>query len=226
MIVLTGNVSRPKGRRIFAPAPAAHTMGMMLSPTAWRTPDWCVWACDNDAFAHSFMGSRPDAHWWHREGETAWLKMLDKAALQKAIGNPPLFVLLPDVVGDWRETVYRAWHYKHELEDRGLPVAVALQNAPIPQVVAAATMLTIDWWFVGGTTRWKWGNLEALTLAAHSTFDTRIHVGRASGRGGVRECLRVGVDSCDGSKWAAFSDTQMPKLYDALDGARAQLSLL
>lgn len=219
MIVMSGNGSRASGEPFFT---GRDDLGILLSPAGWRAP-WCEhWACDNDVFGH-----RDDPGWWRREGEANWLKMLDKAAAQVAAGAPsPLFCLLPDVVGDWAETVYRAWDYLPQVRERGLPVAVALQDGPpISQIMDAATLLSAEWWFIGGTTRWKWQHAEIIVARAHATFGTRVHIGRASGPRRVRECLRIGADSCDGSKWLAFGQKMMPGLLRVLDGRDPQQRL-
>jgi hypothetical protein len=206
MILLSGNVSRPKGSAWFGDR---KDLGMMLSPLAWRSP-WCQhYACDNDVFAH-----RSDPSWWTREGETRWLKMLDKIPADR----PPLFCVLPDVVGDWAETVYRAWHYLPELRDRGLPVALALQDWPggIEEVLSGATMLYPTYLFIGGTTRWKWTNAERIVSYAHA-IGIKAHVGRAGGINRVKECLRIDADSCDGSQWMTFANVTMPPLLAVMD---------
>lgn len=210
MIVLTGSTSRPKMSPWFD---TRTDLGMMLSPSSWRRP-WCaLYACDNDAFSNC-----EDPDWFEREGRDAWLRMLDKIPAD----HPPLFVLLPDVVGNWSATIYRAWQFRDEVLDRGLPVALALQDGAS---LDAATMFGAHWWFIGGSTRWKWANAERIVRFAHATFGTRVHVGRAGGVNRVRECLRIGADSCDGSQWQTYERVWMPRLVDVLDGTEPQLHL-
>lgn len=217
MILLSGSVSRPFGSRVMGDR---KDLGMLIGPSAWRSP-WCDnWACDNDVFAH-----RSDPNWWQTSGETAWLKMLDKAAVAVEQGNRPLFCVLPDVVGDWSATITRAWYYLPELRQRNLPVALALQDGlPIEQTLNAATMLYPDFFFVGGTTAWKWANAERVVSYGHA-IGVRVHIGRASGPNRVRECVRIGADSCDGSKFFAFSEQYLPGVLRAKDGAESQLRL-
>lgn len=200
---MTGNVSGPKWQGV-ASAFAAEgiTFGVLMG-TKWCTPWTEHWACDNDMFA---AHKRGDTGWWKREGETAWLKMLDKAASQP---TKPLFVALPDVVEDWPRTVARAWYYLPELRSRSLPPAIVLQDGCH---LGAATMLSCPWWFVGGSDAYKWGQLEEIVRTAHLTFDTKVHVGRVNGTRQVRSCLRAGADSCDGTGLAAFTNTVMPRL--------------
>lgn len=213
MIVLTGNVSRPKGSTYFD---SRDDMGMMLSPSGWRYPHCRLYACDNDVYGAWKRGEGPG--WWKRDGEAAWLRMLDKIPQE----HKPLFVILPDAVGDWPTTIERAWFYLPELRDRGLSVALALQDGA---VLEAAAMLYPHWFFVGGTTAWKWANAERIVKWGHASFGIKTHVGRAGGVNRVRECLRIGADSCDGSQWLTFSRAVMPGLTAVLDRREAQMRL-
>lgn len=222
MIVLTGNCSRPKAERLYE---GRADLGMLLSPTSWRNPH-TPYACDNDVFGawHRHLTGQTDENprrWWRREGETKWLKMLDKIPT----GRPPMFVLLPDMVGDWEDTIGKAWYYLPELRDRGLSVALALQDGPIHQVLAAAEMLFPHWYFIGGSKAWKWQNAEEITRRARGCFNRKVHIGRAGGTPQVAEAMRLGVDSCDGSMWAAFSNVMMPRLKNTLDNKIPQLRM-
>ena len=215
MIVLTGQFSKPKWGPILERHPSLENrFGQLLSPKAWRHP-WCRhYALDNDCFAH-----QDDPGWWIRKGETAWLKLLDKLKPYLAQGHSPMFTLLPDVVGDWPATLERAWRYRDVARDRGLEVAVALQDGCD---FDEATALKPDWVFVGGTTAWKLAAIEPACRHFHPR-GVRVHVGRVNGRNRLQACLRCGVQSVDGTGWARFCDKELPKLTRTLDNWSDQL---
>ena len=204
MIVMLAAPSRPKWKPIVRDMKERGIdAGMLMTPKNYCRA-WLPYALDNACFANSHT-----PNWWETEGEYRWLKMLDKVANQD---QKPLFAVLPDVVGDWEETVYRAWRYLPELRDRGILSAVALQDGAS---LEAASLLSCEWWFVGGSVRWKWTHAEEICQTAHDTFGTKVHIGRVNGERRVRECLRIGADSCDGTGWTSFSDVTMPRLYAA-----------
>jgi hypothetical protein len=213
-IVLFGSASGPKLRRYWGDR---TNLGILTAPLAWRTP-WCRWwACDNDVFSH-----RDDPGWWKRKGESNWLRMLDKIdALAPA--HPPMFVLTPDVVCDWPRTRERFARYRDELRCRSLPPAIALQDGSERDFDAVAR-LGPSCVFVGGSVEWKWRHAEAICDYFHLR-DIRVHVGRASGPWRVRECMRIGADSCDGTGWGRYADKMLPGLWRVLDGADSQCRL-
>jgi hypothetical protein len=220
LIVLCGSASGPVTEaKLDRP-----NYGIMLSPSTWRRPWREHWAADNDAWAN-----RNDLGWWEREGETAWFRMLDKIAPSIWPSSPdrgsisrPLFAVIPDVVFDWNRTLERAHHYLPELRAREIPAAVALQDGAEKDGYEAAASLDTPAVFLGGSTRqqfqsggWKWQQLEPIRQRFWREW---LHVGRVNGPCQIRECLRVGVDSVDGTGWARFSRKMMPALTAALDG--------
>ena len=168
-------------------------------------------AFDNDNFGAHLRGA---TNWWEEQGERLWLRMLDKI-----LGScDPLFVLLPDVVANWGATLERAHRYQGEVKTRDLPIAVALQDGcDLEDVLALAP----DYVFVGGTTRWKWTQLPAIVKFA-ARHNIKVHVGRTGGRNRIRECLRLGVDSCDSTGFAKFWNIDMNWLPHELDNCDQQ----
>lgn len=139
--------------------------------------------------------------------------MLDKIAKS---GKAPLFAILPDVPFDWKRTLERAWHYQDELRRREITPALALQDGCNSESeYSEIARLDCPALFVGGSTRWKWLNVEPLR---ERFWNEWFHVGRVNGPRQIRECLRIGVDSCDGTGWARFSRKMVPPLLAALDG--------
>jgi hypothetical protein len=192
-------------------------MGMVLSPTAWRYP-WCErYALDNDAFkafSHNW-----GADWWQEKGEYAWLKMLAKVP----VDHPPLFVTVPDVVGDWEATKNRAAVYVPLLKQRGFASAIPLQNG-CERDWSDALQFDTDAVFVGGDKRWKWFHLEEIVSYFH-TAGKWVHVGRVNGHRLVHRCNQLGVDSLDGTGFSKFSDAMLPPMFDVVYNRQSQLSM-
>jgi hypothetical protein len=208
LIYLTSNLSGVTRRAAYAQNPA---LGLLLSPSGWRRP-WCeLWACDNDVFSH-----RTDAGWWRREGETRWLKMLDKLTQLP----PPLWCILPDVVGNWDETIERAHFYRSEVEGRGLRVALALQDGCIWKEAFDFAPFCV---FVGGSTEWKWANVARVI----SIFQNKswVHVGRVNGERRIRQVRKMGADSADGTGLCRFFDAQLPQVLRGLNHESPQLEM-
>jgi hypothetical protein len=213
-IILVGNASGSKVRTYIG---GRANIGALHSPAAWRTP-WCRWwACDNDVFSN-----RADPGWWCREGETKWIKMLDKIDAA-AFEHGPMFVLLPDVVFDWPQTLRRYHEYLPEVRGRGLPFAIALQDGAESELKTIAR-LNPHYVFIGGSVQWKWRHAEAF-CAYFQPLGIKVHIGRASGPRRVQECIRIGADSADGTGWSRFADKMLPGLWRVLDGADPQRSL-
>lgn len=204
MIVLCGSASGPAVEAKLS----RPNFGIMLSPSSWRTPWKPYWAADNDAYAN-----RNDPGWWDRKGESAWFRMLDKIGQAE---HQPLFAVLPDVVADWPRTLERAHIYKPELDARGITPALALQDGCNgSEQYRQARLVDAPAVFVGGSTRWKWLNVEPLR---REFWQEWFHCGRVNGPRQIRECLRIGVDSVDGTGWAKHSRKMVPLLLAALDG--------
>jgi hypothetical protein len=205
MFYYTSGLSRARWRDSFN---SSSQIAALYSPSAWRNP-FCLYACDNDVYAHSFLGNKTDVDWWQREGETAWLKMLDKVALHARTGIAPQFLLLPDVVGDWNATIERAHHYRREVNGRHLPTALALQDGAELDNFKAALLFKPNYVFIGGSTRWKWHNARRIAHLFPQHYIS-VHLGRVNGEQSIRMARGFGVASCDGTGISRHVDAMMP----------------
>lgn len=217
MIVLTGGAGVELCEVIAdRAAQGKRDIGQLFGPRALGSTQTlknlrCPYALDNDAFG---AWKRGDVGWWQREGERLWRGMLEKMPTT----NLPYFAILPDVVGDWKATIVRAKLYRRELEQKRLPVALALQDGcDFDEAIDFAP----EWVFVGGTTRWKWENLPDIA-AKFQSANIKIHVGRTGGRERIRECLRLDIDSCDSTAFSRFWKIDMNWLPDELDACDAE----
>tara|TARA_Y100000310_G_scaffold248082_1_gene253895 strand:+ start:3705 stop:4277 length:573 start_codon:yes stop_codon:yes gene_type:complete len=105
----------------------------------------------------------------------------------------PLWVVVPDVVGDPVATLklWECWS-PYISEHFGWPLAFAVQDGmsvfDVPELA--------DVVFVGGSTEWKWGNVYKFSSAF-----PRVHVGRVNSLANLWFCHDAGVESVDGTGW-------------------------
>lgn len=168
-------------------------IGWLQSPSSWKNPPNHVWyALDNDAFGAFKNGTIWD--------EAAWIEMLQKAS---EVDHPPLWAIVPDVVGDLEATIRNYSKYEGAVDSYGFTKAFAVQDGMAPSDVPSSASVV----FVGGTTEWKWRNLTMWT----DNFP-RVHVGRVRMTKLMR-CLQLGVESCDGTGWFRESQNGRPARF-------------
>jgi len=161
-------------------------VGHLYSPGAQRGPyHWLPYALDNGAFGAFKSG----AEW--SEGE--WRKLLDWA---KFSGQNPMWVLVPDVVGDRLRTLRRWDRYAPIAAAYGWPLAFAVQDG----MDEADVPPNADVVFVGGSTEWKWS-----TAGRWARFP-RCHVGRVNEYRRLVQREELGCDSVDGTGWLREPD--------------------
>lgn len=183
------------------PVDAQNYVGDFISPRAYqqigKTP---IWAADNDAFS----GFNP----------TRYERMLDKIA---AAPNPPMFVTVPDRVGNHAGTM-EAWeNWQPEVNDRGLRAAFVLQNGV--EADWQATKLPwsdMDALFIGGDIPFKFSAIVREIVAAANHAGKWVHMGRVNSIKRMRYASAIGCDSCDGSGMARFPTTVLLPMVRAL----------
>lgn len=153
-----------------------------------------TWAADNGCFGDF--------------SEDKFRAMLDAAATAPVA---PVFVTVPDVVGNHAATCER-WHeWTHEFRARGLKRAFVLQNGIedlAPQ--EAIPWSLVDALFIGGNDEFKLGPWarEAMKVArrprAWGGKRIWLHMGRVNSVRRMRLAQAFGCDSCDGSGMARF----------------------
>lgn len=123
-------------------------------------------------------------------------KAADLFALYRRVatqGSAPLWLLVPDRVGEWRETMKEWDRWAGVLCERGWPLALAVQDGATVDDVRA---IQPDVVFVGGTTRFKWE-----TFARWCGEFPRVHVGRVNTPREAWRCWKAGAESVDGTGW-------------------------
>lgn len=187
-------------------------IGWLISPDGWRgVPRSMPYALDNGAYGAFWHG----VPWKPKP----FLGLLSKAAARH---TPPLWVVVPDAVGN-RESTLSLWVTWFSVIERllpGVPLAFAVQDGILPHEVPEQAVVI----FVGGSTRWKWSTLRTWT----ANFP-RVHVGRVNTEGQLWRCHEAGVESCDGTGWMRGGRQRLEGLRRYLslsgDSGREQLSL-
>lgn len=171
-------------------------IGWLIGPSHWREPrEWLPYALDNGRYAAS-QGKE-----W---SEALFLKMCEKASKSYS----PLWVVVPDVVGD-RNSTLREWDkWASRLEQFGWPLAMAVQDGMTPDDVPQEAAVV----FVGGTTTWK-----RRTLANWCKVFPRVHAGRIHNEKWLWRCHELGVESCDGTGWFKGGPKRIVGLCKYLD---------
>jgi hypothetical protein len=153
------------------------------------------WAADNAAF------SRPD-------DDKFWRLCINSWAMDRH--HPPLWVAVPDVVGDHSETrrLFGIWRH-YWLEEIGripFPLAFVLQNGCSVDEVPWDDIAAV---FVGGDNDFKLRQ-SALLIDAAKERCKLVHIGRVNTHRRLRYAYDLGADTVDGTNYSMFSETHLP----------------
>jgi len=154
-------------------------IGHLHSVDAPREPKIGIpWALDNGVF-----GAWQNGKEWSEEPLYRYLDTY----LQWG----PLWVVVPDMVGDRDETLRRWEKHAPAIQAFGVPLCMAVQDGMSPSDVPPEATIIL----VGGSTSWKWRNLRMW-----ADFP-RVHVGRVNSRRLLEQAEAAGAESCDGTGW-------------------------
>lgn len=181
-------------------------MRFMLSPACLksfgRSREWLLYdrgyALDNGAFSYYKRGLDFDGG--------AFLAMCDKYADRSD------WIVIPDKVGDWQETVKMCMRWTNILISYERPLMLVAQDGCEVnnyEVIRSAMSSSIyGGIFVGGSTDWKLQHMQA--LATICTEKSKIcHVGRVNSRRRILQCHEAGAHSFDGSGSSRFNPTAL-----------------
>ncbi len=175
-------------------------IGHLYSPGGFRGPygKWLPYALDNGRFIATTQNKPWDPDRYY--------ELLDKSyrSCQK-----PLWVIVPDVVGDRDATLreWERWINNKRFMGYGFQLAMAVQDGMSPSDVPDGVVC-----FIGGTKLWKWNHLEDFTSELN-----RVHVGRVNRPRRLWECYRLGVESVDGTGFYRGDQTQLSGLVSFLE---------
>lgn len=196
-LVMPANNTGAKMREIAAAYPG-H-LGHLFGPAGWRTP-WLPYALDNGAFPAWANGTAWD--------EAAFLALCESARKHEDQGGePPLWVVVPDVVTDKEATKARWLEWAPRLRRYGWPLAFAVQDGMHEHDVPPDA----DVVFVGGSTKWKW-----TTANLWGYLFPRVHVGRVNSYRLLWRAFEAGAESCDGTGWFRGDRRQLAGLEQFL----------
>lgn len=175
---------------------AAHRtphLGVLSSPARWyRDVEGWPWAADNGAFGDF--------------DQAAYLRMLDGILELPR----PLFVTVPDVVGDASATLALFDEWAGEVAGRALPVAFVAQDGLEPDD-PRVPWHALDALFVGGTDRFKLGPAAAELVREALERGKHVHWGRVSSLIRFRYVKSIGGHSCDGNIHNRWRDTYLDR---------------
>ena len=160
------------------------------------------WAADNGFFACS------DVARWLR-----WVGRFDENRERR-----PLFVTLPDIVGDAQRTVEMFHHFK--LRTNELPRALVLQDG-IERV--RIPWDDLDWVFIGGSTLFKSSHAALAAARTAKILGKRVHLGRVNTAARMRNWLGI-ADTGDGSGMDRF-DHMVEDVLAVITGEHPQCQL-
>jgi hypothetical protein len=163
-------------------------LGHLYSPGGWRNPiHWFPYALDNGAFKGF--------------DEVAFFAHLDKA---KAAAIQPMWVAVPDVLGDRPGTLARWDEYLDRVAAYGWDLAFVVQDGmTVADVPKRANLI-----FIGGSMEWK-----LKTLSMWGAEYPRVHAGRINTERLLWLCYDAGVESVDGTGWWHHKQYQQLETY-------------
>jgi hypothetical protein len=185
-------------------------VGRLISPRSGNSMATVVasgrpWAADNDAFAA-----------WNTE--RYWLMLSRIAAADR---SRLLWVTVPDVVADARETLNRWCEWQPQLDYLGLPAAFVGQDG-VEHMAEEIPWEDMAAWFIGGSTAWKLSAAsDALAIEAKARGKW-LHMGRVNSQRRMRHALEIGCDSIDGGQFSMFPDTKIPGALRWIKRAKQQ----
>lgn len=150
---------------------------------------------------------------FERFERAVWERLLDEAETDR-----PIFVTLPDIVGDAARTIELFDVFK--LRTNGLPRALVLQDG-IQHV--RIPWDDLDAVFVGGSDHFKYSREAVNAAKAAKLLGKWVHVGRVNTAGRVRNWIGL-ADSLDGSGISRY-DHMLIDVMGQIRGEHPQQSL-
>lgn len=188
------------------------TLGVLLTPQNGNRV--CSlplpWAADNAAF------SNPD-------DDKFWRMCIDAWNTDRF--HPPMWVAVPDVVGDHAATLqlFDCWceYWRFEIGSIPFPLAFVLQDGCVADEVPWDS---IDAVFVGGSTEFKLTKSADL-IAEAKQRQKLVHIGRVNTLRRLRFANDVGADTVDGTAFSMYPDTHIPKAMRFLQSLKKSPTL-
>ena len=136
----------------------------------------------------------------------------------RKLGGGADWVVVPDIVAGGLASLRFSMSWMGELENVGRRRLIAVQDGMTPADVRDELGDDVGI-FVGGSTDWKWDTVETWADLARARR-AYCHVGRVNTCRRIRQCVRAGVHSFDGTSVTRFA-VNLPRL----DATRRQGAL-
>jgi hypothetical protein len=166
-------------------------LGVLITPRDGNVlpPKGVAWAIDNGAFSGLDV--------------VGFERLLHRAEDREDC----LFVAAPDVVGDHRKTREQWDEWAEAIQAHALTPAFVAQDGcgveMIPWDEAGAV-------FIGGTTRFKLGEIAARIVGEGNRRGLWTHMGRVNSARRIVYAAALGCRSIDGSSFSRFPATHLP----------------
>lgn len=177
-----------------------YDFGQLRTPlTNYARAPGIVYAVDNGCFK--------------KFDERAWWRLV-----ADAVDDPPVFVTLPDIVGDAARTAELFEHFKlsTSMVKRALVLQDGIQYVRIP-------WSELDAVFIGGSDEFKYSQQAIAAANTAKILKKWVHVGRVNTAARVRNWLGL-ADSIDGSGISRF-DHMLEDVLAAIRGEHPQQAL-
>ncbi|QOX80844.1 hypothetical protein FY034_17625 (plasmid) [Trichlorobacter lovleyi] len=181
-------------------------LGQLITPRDRNAPiRGMAYAADNSAYSD-----------WN---EPAFMRMLDKI---QGYEQKPLFVAVPDFVGNARisSKLFDIW--APEIIDRGLPAAYVLQDGQGGVCVPWGDISAL---FIGGSTAFKSCDHVRYLVKKANRKGIWVHMGRVNSYQRLQVAMDMGVDSVDGSGYSRFAELKLAKALNYLQMEQGALEL-
>lgn len=123
--------------------------------------------------------------------------------------QPPIFIVVPDVVGCHARTLALWKYYYHRVLIYGYKMAFVAQDGCRPEDIPVEA----DFIFIGGNDPWKMNNVHRFIDCGRP-----VHVGRVNTMNRLKKCEDLGVYSVDGTGWMRFRGSEFNGLMDWFAG--------
>jgi hypothetical protein len=145
--------------------------------------------------------------------QRAWERLLDQADTDR-----PVFVCLPDIVGDAQRTAELFEHFWTRTQE--LPRALVLQDGIERVRIPWSEIKAV---FIGGSDKFKYSPEAIAAAKTAKMLGKWVHVGRVNTAARVQNWLGL-ADSIDGSGTARF-DHMLEDVLSAIRGEHPQMAL-
>lgn len=197
----------------------AAKWGLLVSAAGvWRTEGFTVWVADNGAWSDFKKGEPFNG--------VRFARFILYVEAQVRAGNPPLWIVIPDIVMGGEASLDLSVRWLRKLRRRkglrGVRFMLAVQNGMeagkmlgrVKRIVCPRVGV-----FIGGDAEWKEAHLRFWSRLGHAR-GALVHCARVNTARRISMCEVAAIDSIDGSSASIWAKTLRP-----LDLARQQIDL-